>query len=597
MGEQGLLKYKNTRFCVPSAYQLDIIKGMHTLGHLGVRQTRAQLERHYFWPGMRGAVEGFVRQCVGCAKRAGAPAKVDSGIEVTRANQPWELVSMDLMGPFAEGPKRTKFVLSVMDVYTRYLELVTLPNKQANTVGEAFLRRIIQRYGVPRVIKTDNGREFVNAIWDKMAEHLGFKHITTIPYRPQANPVERVHRTLGMRMRALMEEDITGVGWVDQLGLCQMIYNMSIHDSTGQTPYKMMFGNEMPLPLNYLLPMEEGDLGISPQEVIQRRKLKCQQVAESYARHLGGKLRRRRTPNEDITTFQIGQEVLVYDPTKPGGKFRTSWMGPYIVKEVIAPAALIVRNQLNTKEQRVAVERVKLYPQGTGPKIYPDEVPSPSEHTGGVRVEVEEGEREEIHQHVGERRESAPLPLSYFPPREEQRNVTASGGVKPGRDVISVSPSGEVMSGKFTTENAHVQDEFFPEEGEAPETSPGPEFMTDLDTGEEPGARRFSEQDIPLPFDDSASEGEAENARRWRATASQEKELQRRDMRRAQRRRAIWPRAANPIDEYDTRLQQRRPGTPRGFTPIPGPAASFRPGEDPAGKPETIETQGSAMND
>ena len=128
LGEQGLLKYKNTRFCVPNAYQLDIIKGMHTLGHLGVRQTRAQLERHYFWPGMRGAVEEFVRQCVGCAKRAGAPAKVDSGIEVTRANQPWELVSMDLMGPFAEGPKRTKFVLSVMDVYTRYLELVTPQN-------------------------------------------------------------------------------------------------------------------------------------------------------------------------------------------------------------------------------------------------------------------------------------------------------------------------------------------------------------------------------------------------------------------------------------------------------------------------------------
>ena len=61
LGEQGLLKYKNTRFCVPNAYQLDIIKGMHTLGHLGVRQTRAQLERHYFWPGMRGAVEEFVR--------------------------------------------------------------------------------------------------------------------------------------------------------------------------------------------------------------------------------------------------------------------------------------------------------------------------------------------------------------------------------------------------------------------------------------------------------------------------------------------------------------------------------------------------------
>jgi len=153
------------------------------------------------------------------------------------------------------------------------------------------------------------------------------------------------------------------------------------------------------------------------------------------------------------------------------------------------------------------------------------------------------------------------------------------------------------MSGKFTTENAYVQDQFFPEKGEAPETSPGPEFTADLDTDEEPGARRFSEQAIPLPFDDSASEGEAESARRWRATASQERELQRRETRRAQRRQTIWPGAANPIDEYDNRLQQRRPGTPRGFTPIPGPATSFRPGEDPAGEPETTEIQGSAMND
>ncbi len=37
---------------------------------------------------MRTAVEEFVWQCVGCAKRAGAPAKVDIGIEVTRASQP-----------------------------------------------------------------------------------------------------------------------------------------------------------------------------------------------------------------------------------------------------------------------------------------------------------------------------------------------------------------------------------------------------------------------------------------------------------------------------------------------------------------------------
>ncbi len=89
---------------------------------------------------------------------------------------------MDLLGPFAKEPKRNKWILSVMDVYTRYLELVILPNKQANTVGEAFLRHIIQRYGVPWVIKTDNGREFISAIWDKIVKHLGFKHTTTIPY-------------------------------------------------------------------------------------------------------------------------------------------------------------------------------------------------------------------------------------------------------------------------------------------------------------------------------------------------------------------------------------------------------------------------------
>jgi len=272
-------------------------------------------------------------------------------------------------------------------------------------------------------------------------------------------------------------------------------------------------------------------------------------------------------------------------------------MGPYIVKEVIAPAALIVRNQRNTKEQRVAVERVKLYPQGTGPKVYPDEVPSPSEHTGGVRVEVEEGEREEIHQPVEERRRGALLPLPYFPPSEEQRNVTASGGVKLDRDVISVSPSREIISGKFTTESTEVQDEFFPEAGDIPATASGPESMIDLDTGEGPGVRRSSEQDIPLPLDDSASEGEVDCVQRWRATASQERELKRRNTRRAEKRRVIWSRATNPIDEYDTRLQQRRPDTPRGFTPIPDPATSSRPGEDPAGEPEAIENQGSEMND
>jgi hypothetical protein len=56
----------------------------------------------------------------------------------------------------------------VSDTFTKYVELIVIPNKEALTVATAILNCWICRFGLPLELITDQGKEFMN----QMAEHL-----------------------------------------------------------------------------------------------------------------------------------------------------------------------------------------------------------------------------------------------------------------------------------------------------------------------------------------------------------------------------------------------------------------------------------------
>ena len=106
-------------------------------------------------------------------------------------------IHVDLFGPLATGGSGKKFVMVITDSFTKYVELVALPNKQAGTVAKVIVDTWVTYYSKPAEILTDGGKEFANKLLNSICLELGVLHKQTSPYHPQCNAqVEVFNRTM-----------------------------------------------------------------------------------------------------------------------------------------------------------------------------------------------------------------------------------------------------------------------------------------------------------------------------------------------------------------------------------------------------------------
>ena len=110
----------------------------------------------------------------------------------------------------ADGDK--KFMLCITDAFTKYVELVVLPNKEALTVATALLNRWICRYGLPLEFITDQGKEFTNKMASHLFDSLHVKHSTTASYHPQCNSQAEVcNKTIAQYLATAVNK--TTIDW------------------------------------------------------------------------------------------------------------------------------------------------------------------------------------------------------------------------------------------------------------------------------------------------------------------------------------------------------------------------------------------------
>jgi len=74
--------------------------------------------------------------------------------------------------------------------------LVPLRSATAESLKKAFKEHIIARYGVPKIVITDNGVQFASKIFKSFLAEMGAKQQFTAPYTPQDNPTKRANRTV-----------------------------------------------------------------------------------------------------------------------------------------------------------------------------------------------------------------------------------------------------------------------------------------------------------------------------------------------------------------------------------------------------------------
>jgi len=125
-----------------------------------------------------------------------------------------------------------KYILIIIDTYTKYIQAVALKNKSANEVVKGML--IIINKVRPKLLQTDNGTEFYNKKFKDLMRKYNIKHYSTYS-SIKAGMVERVIRTIKNKIY----KHFTSSGlwnWYSYLPKVILEYNNSVHRSIKCTP-------------------------------------------------------------------------------------------------------------------------------------------------------------------------------------------------------------------------------------------------------------------------------------------------------------------------------------------------------------------------
>jgi transposase InsO family protein len=106
---------------------------------------------------------------------------------------PWVIVTSDILGPYPRTKKGHRYIVVFQDYFTKWIECKPLKTATTKTVLEAFQEQVILRWGLPSILLSDIGPQYVSRLMTSIAKMYRISQIFTPYYSPQANPTERVN--------------------------------------------------------------------------------------------------------------------------------------------------------------------------------------------------------------------------------------------------------------------------------------------------------------------------------------------------------------------------------------------------------------------
>jgi hypothetical protein len=152
-------------------------------------------------------------------------------------------VSIDLIGPLTRSKSGNTMILSIVDVFSKFALIFPLKKAVAKPIINILENFIFLIFNVPRILISDNGKQFTCNDFKKFLSKYHVKHHKTAYYHPQANPVERVNKVIGETIRCYVGEQHGN--WDVNLAQIGAAIRTSVHFSTNHTPYFLNFGREM----------------------------------------------------------------------------------------------------------------------------------------------------------------------------------------------------------------------------------------------------------------------------------------------------------------------------------------------------------------
>jgi len=253
----------NTRIVLPECFRFNEFERLHNLCHQGSNATIRLMTGRYVWPGMKAQIRKWCKFCQICqANKITRHTKAPLG-SIPNLEK-FKVLHIDLVGPLPI-IKNKKFILTMIDRDTSWTEVVALNEISSEAVVKAITKEWVSRYGVPEIIVSDNGRQFISEKFNHFCESFGIEHRHSTPYHPQCNgKIERFHRSLKNALRT--QSTNAERTWLENLPLTMLGIRNASSEDTELSPSQTMFGTTIRLPGDIILPSCSEGQTIVPTE-------------------------------------------------------------------------------------------------------------------------------------------------------------------------------------------------------------------------------------------------------------------------------------------------------------------------------------------
>ena len=358
---------------VPKSLRSDIISAHHSLeasGHLGPMKTLFRLRAKYFFEGITAEVKQFCATCEVCflnnhtyQRNAQAPLKLFP------ANRPGQYLSIDLIGEI-HGPGRYRWILTMVDRFTRFVRAVPLINATSETIAQALMKHWFWVYGVPECLLSDRGGNLTTSHTIKMLYNLMsvFKLQTTSYHARGNGQCESYNKHLVVVLKKLVDNDPKQ--WFRKLDQAVFALNTSVCSTTGFSAYKLHMGREVRVPADLIYDTTTTEFYKSGGHLAAASYYEMREVFDLVrANNMAGQMRQKVAYDRKRkfhTTYKVGDHVLLWKPISPKlkdlRKFRNCYSGPWEIVKVISSWTYVVKNVSTKKEEVVHFDSLKFVP-------------------------------------------------------------------------------------------------------------------------------------------------------------------------------------------------------------------------------------------
>ena len=346
------------QLCLPGPYRGKCLTMAHEhFGHMGRNKMGDHIRKYFYWPSITADSMKHIKSCERCQRADKTGPRRMQMQEREVVTIPSERVAIDLVGPFPVARGGFRYLLTYLDMATRWPEAIPLRKTTTRIVIEQ-LTKIFSRCGFPTTIISDNGPQFVAKSFEKWLREKGIAHVRASPYHPQGNGVvERMHRTLNGVIAKCVESK---GNWASVVPMALYFLRCMPSTATGLSPFRVKHGWEPTTPLQILykgwVQQDLGPVDLEEWTLLNAERVQhMRDVAVANLKGVSSERKKGWDRKSQTRVFDRGDKVYM---RKAGlnTKLANSWEGPFTIERRNSPLSY----RVNTGDRVIPSVHIQL---------------------------------------------------------------------------------------------------------------------------------------------------------------------------------------------------------------------------------------------